>query len=75
MVVVPEEDEDEGVEEEVLVEHLLEGVILPSHRQVLQLSIWCLQDPFPWRNTLNTAYIPIVLNTVYCMYSYNIGTQ
>ncbi len=34
----PEEDEDEGVEEEVFVEHLLEGVILPSHRQVLQLS-------------------------------------
>jgi hypothetical protein len=57
MVVVPEEHEDEGVEEEVLVEHLLEGIILPSHRQVLQLSKGCLQDPFPWRNTINKAYL------------------
>ncbi len=50
--MVPEEDEDEGVEEEMLVEHLLEGIILPPHCQVLQLSKGCLQDPFPWRNRL-----------------------
>jgi hypothetical protein len=47
MVVVPEEDEDEGVEKEVFVEHLPKGIILPSHCQVLQLSKGCLKDPFP----------------------------
>ena len=34
----PEEDEDEGVEEEVLVEHLPEGVLRPPLCQLLQLG-------------------------------------
>ena len=41
--MLPEEYEDEGVEEEVLVEHLLEWILRPPHRQVLQLTKWRLQ--------------------------------